>query len=139
MSEHEATTHGHADHGHGDHGHGDHGHHVIPQAKLLQTFFILMALMIATVVAARLPYEGGIKGIPSAIAWLILLGIAFWKAGLVVQIFMGVKYSTKLTKLYAYGGFVWVTLLGVTLFDYATRQLEPVQGWEPVAESALPR
>ena len=90
-------------------------------------------------VAARLPYEGGVKGIPSAVAWLVLLGIAFWKAGLVVQIFMGVKYSTKLTKLYAYGGFFWVTLLGVTLFDYATRQLEPVQGWEPVAESALPR
>ncbi len=137
MSEHTSTTNGHADHGHGDHGHS--GHHVIPQAKLLTTFFVLMGLMIATVVAARLPYEGGVKGIPSAIAWLILLGIAFWKAGLVVQIFMGVKYGTKLTKLYAYGGFFWVTLLGVTLFDYATRQLEPVQGWEPVAESALPR
>jgi len=137
MSEHTSTTNGHGDHGHGDHGHS--GHHVIPQAKLLQTFFVLMGLMIATVVAARLPYEGGVKGIPSAIAWLVLLGIAFWKAGLVVQIFMGVKYSTKLTKLYAYGGFFWVTLLGVTLFDFATRQLEPVQGWEPVAESALPR
>lgn len=132
MSEHTSTTNGHGNHGHS-------GHHVIPQAKLLQTFFVLMGLMIATVVAARLPYEGGVKGIPSAIAWLVLLGIAFWKAGLVVQIFMGVKYSTKLTKLYAYGGFFWVTLLGVTLFDYATRQLEPVQGWEPVAESALPR
>jgi caa(3)-type oxidase subunit IV len=138
MSEHTSISHDESgDQGHTDHSHG--GHHIIPQAKLLQTFFVLMGLMIATVVAARLPYEGGVKGIPSAIAWLVLLGIAFWKAGLVVQIFMGVKYSTKLTKLYAYGGFFWVTLLGVTLFDYATRQLEPVQGWEPVAESALPR
>jgi caa(3)-type oxidase subunit IV len=127
----------HADHSHG----GDHSHHIIPMRKLVVTFALLIILMVATVLAARLPYEGGM-------VWLnkfplvtngIALTIAFIKAGLVVQIFMGVKFSTNTVKFYAYGGFIWAILIFMILLDYFSRPFEPVQGWEAEASTALPR
>jgi caa(3)-type oxidase subunit IV len=123
-----ATTH----HEHHDHGH-DHAHHIIPMSKLVQVAVILTVLMIATIVAAQV-----FTGLPLWAMWFIAMGIAYTKAFFVVQIFMGVRYQTKLVKAFAYGGFIWALLLLVMLTDYLTRPWEPVKGWTP-GESSLDR
>ena len=130
-----------AEHTHDGH---DHGHHITPKNTLTGTFLILTGLMVATIVAARLPYMGVtflyddsllVRLITNGIA----IGIALLKAALVVQIFMGVKFGTKLVKFYAYGGFIWFLTMSVILIDYFSRPWEPVQGWEAAPASALPR
>lgn len=124
----------HHDH-HDDH---EHGHHIIPQKLLFTVGGALVVLMALTIAAAKVPDGMGIH-VPYWIAWVIAITIAYCKAFLVVQYFMGVKYTTKLIKVFAYGGFVWVLFLTVMLTDYMTRPVEPVQGWEASSETALPR
>lgn len=115
--------------------------------QLLTTFVILLVLMVLTVAAAVLPYW-----MPSVFGWMasealpirlvtnfIALGIALVKAAYVVQVFMGVKFSTRVVKFYAYGGFIWFITVFVILVDYFSRPWEPVQGWEKLPPSALPR
>ncbi len=54
---------------------------------------------------------------------VVALVIALIKASLVVWIFMGVRFSTKLTRLFVVAGLVWLTLMIIiTSSDYATRQ-----------------
>lgn len=126
---------------------GAHVHHITDSKVLIRTLVILMALMALTIVAAQLPYW-----MPSVFGFLyseeplirlitngIALTIAFVKAALVVQIFMGVKFSTKVVKFYAYGGFIWFTLIFIILIDYFSRPWEPVQGWEKAPSTGLPR
>lgn len=60
---------------------------------------------------------------------LIAMTIACIKATLVIAIFMGVKYSSNLVKMYAIMGFVWVTLMTIAFCDYSTRHMEPSAGW----------
>jgi cytochrome c oxidase subunit 4 len=53
---------------------------------------------------------------------IIALAIATSKATLVVLFFMGVKYSTKLTKLTVFAGiFTFLILISLTLADYISR------------------
>ena len=53
---------------------------------------------------------------------IVALAIGVVKATLVVLFFMGVKYSTKLTKLTLFAGlFTFMALIGMTLADYITR------------------
>ncbi len=53
---------------------------------------------------------------------VIALAIATSKAMLVVLFFMGVKYSTKLTKLTVIAGvFIFLGLISMTLADYMSR------------------
>jgi cytochrome c oxidase subunit 4 len=123
------------------------GHHVTPIWVYLKTFLWLMALMAATVLAARLPYliPGALDlpaGQQAALSWLnnvVAVSIACAKAALVVLFFMGVKYSTNLTKLFAVMGFVWFLLMFFIFADYATRRWEPVRGWAPVTKDAAIR
>lgn len=105
---------------------------------------MLFLLMVLTIVAAKLPYWLDLEGfrnspIGSWVNNLIALGIAGVKALLVINIFMGVKFSSKLTRMFVIGGFAWVTLMWLLFADYATRQWEPVNGWEPTAPSGLSR
>lgn len=132
MSQHDSST-----------AHEAHTHHAIPISKLAATFGFLIVMMVLTVVAARLPLD-----MPDTFGWVspfyfvtnaIALGIAIFKAVAVVRIFMGAKYTTKLIKIYAVGGFVWFLLLFIMFFDYGTRHWEQVRGWEPVPSSSLPR
>lgn len=116
---------------------GGHSHHIIPQSTLLVTFTALMVLMVATIGAAIYMPEPIRSN--SVMMNLIAMGIAVLKAYLVVSIFMGVKWATKLTKLFAIGGFVWFLTLFIALVDYASRPLEPVVGWDKGAPQALPR
>ena len=130
--------------------HAEHGPHVISNKVLNQTFALLVILMLATIVAARAPIDGPaiFPGMAEFFkkweyAWLvtnsIALGIAVIKAVSVIQYFMGVKYASNLSKVYAVGGFVGFTLLFILFWDYAGRAWEPVRGWEKVPSTALPR
>ena len=128
----------------------EHGHHVISNKVLNQTFALLVILMLATIVAARAPIDGP-KYFPDMAAFfkqweyawivtnMIALGIAVIKAVKVIQYFMGAKYASSLSKVYAVGGFVGFTLLFILFWDYAGRAWEPVRGWEKVPSTAFPR
>lgn len=112
----------------------------------VRTLFFLMLLMGATIGAYYLDFSHLIAGNPqlgTLINNLVAMTIACLKATIVISIFMGVWYSTKLTKMYALMGFVWVGLMGIVFCDYGTRHLEVERGWEgiqqvPVTEMNLP-
>lgn len=130
------------DHGHGGHG-GGHGHHITPIRDYVKVFVFLLIMMVLTIAAAKAPYWGPTSNIGllhnSWVTNLIALGIASAKAVAVIMIFMGVKHASTMAKFYAILGFVWFTLFYVMFCDYATRQWEPVRGWEDVPSNALPR
>ena len=114
--------------------HYEHGHHVTPTRHLTITLIKLIVLMVLTVVLAR------VTPLPNTwAANLVAMGIAITKAVYVISIFMGVKFTTNLAKLFAIGGFVWLTLIFGILIDYASRPWEPVKGWEPEPSTSLPR
>jgi cytochrome c oxidase subunit 4 len=53
---------------------------------------------------------------------VVMLAIAIAKASLVILIFMGVRWSSRLTWVVAASGFVWLLILfGITMSDYLTR------------------
>jgi caa(3)-type oxidase subunit IV len=112
----------------------EHGHHVTPTKELALNLAKLMVLMILTVVAAKYTHF-----LPTLWGNVVALTIAVVKAFLVVSIFMGVKYTTNLAKLFAIGGFVWFLLMFGILIDYVSRPWEPVKGWEPAGSTSLPR
>jgi cytochrome c oxidase subunit 4 len=92
----------------------EHTHHIVSPKIYVVILLCLLAGTAATVWASFL--ELGI--------WnpIVALAIATGKAMLVVLFFMGVKYSSKLTKLTAISGiFVFMALIGMTLADYMTR------------------
>ncbi|MFQ3587690.1 MAG: cytochrome C oxidase subunit IV family protein [Fimbriimonadaceae bacterium] len=118
--------------------HAHAGHHVIPIKTLVLTGGALIVLMVLTVGWAQIAYLILPDApIASFINNFVAMTIAVAKALLVILIFMGVKWSTKLTKMYALCGFVWVTLIGIAFCDYATRRWEPVAAWEESAISPI--
>jgi len=117
-----------------------HEHHIVPTFRYIQTLVALIVLMVLTVYVAifvQLPDVGPFTG--TVLNQLVALIIAGIKAALVVMIFMGVKWQTPLTKLWAATGFVWFTLMFIIMADYIGRRYEPVPSWRPNLESALPR
>ena len=53
---------------------------------------------------------------------VVMLAIAIVKASLVILIFMGVRWSSRLTWVVAASGFVWLFILfGLTMSDYLSR------------------
>jgi cytochrome c oxidase subunit IV len=94
--------------------HGAHEHHVTPPIVYVVIFLTLLVFTGLTVGASYI--EMGV--------WnpVLALAIGCVKATLVVLFFMGVKYSTKLTKLtVAAGIFTFLTLISMTLSDYISR------------------
>ncbi len=134
-----------AAHANDPHGHAE--HHIVPTGTYILTLLGLTVLMLLTVGAyyIDIPGVGPISG--TIMNQTVALIIAITKASLVVFIFMGVRWGTKLTKLWAATGFVWFFLLGLILIDYPMRAFESVDGWEgamgkaghPRDGSALPR
>lgn len=120
-----------------------HAEHITPVSTYVKTYLVLMGFMVLTIAAARLPYLEAAAFLRSPIGSVlnnvVALTIAIVKAVIVVAIFMGLRYSSKLVRLYAVMGFVWFLLLFIVFADYGTRQWEPVRGWEPVAPGAMPR
>jgi cytochrome c oxidase subunit 4 len=88
--------------------------HVVPQRIYLLVFATLLLLTLVTVDVAF--YNFG---------WLniyLALTIATFKATIVVMYFMHVKYSPRLTWLFAIAGIFWmIILLVLMLSDYMTR------------------
>ncbi|MFZ4506902.1 MAG: cytochrome C oxidase subunit IV family protein [Fimbriimonas sp.] len=117
----------------------DHGHHVHSLWMYIGTFLALAFFMALTIVMSfwSAPNVGPISG--AVVNNAIALAIASVKAYIVVAYFMHTKWATSLTKLWAIFGFVWFFLLFIICGDYATRQYEEVQGWEPVKDTAMPR
>jgi cytochrome c oxidase subunit 4 len=94
--------------------HSAHEHHVTPPRVYIAIFLALLVFTGITVGASYI--EMGVWNPVVAIA----IGVV--KATLVVLFFMGVKYSTKLTKLTVIAGlFTFITLIGMTLADYISR------------------
>jgi cytochrome c oxidase subunit 4 len=89
--------------------------HVIVSPKVYALIF--GALLVCTAITVGASYlEMGIFN-P-----IVALGIAVFKAVLVVLFFMHVKYSSKLTKLtVAAGFFTFIVLITMTLTDYMSR------------------
>jgi cytochrome c oxidase subunit 4 len=93
--------------------------HVVPRKVYFAVFAALMVMTATTTAIAFLDLG----------PWntVVALGIAFFKATLVVLFFMHVKYSPRLTQITIAGGLLWLAILIViTLSDFMTR------GWLPV-------
>ncbi|RYG27191.1 hypothetical protein EON82_00300 [bacterium] len=110
--------------------HHSHEHHVVPTFTYIKVLVALTILMLLTIGASyvNFPALGPISG--AIVNQTVALIIAIVKAFLVVWIFMGVKWGTQLTKMWAALGFVWFFLLGLILIDYPMRAYEVNQGWE---------
>lgn len=109
-----------------------HEHFIVPTITYVKTILTLFVLMIATVLIAvnvQFPSVGFVSG--TVINQTVALAIACAKAFLVITIFMGVKWVTPLTRMWAMTGFVWFTLIYMILGDYISRQYEPLNGWAP--------
>ncbi len=105
-------------------GHDTHSH-IVPVKVYLLVYVTLLVLLVATVGAAYLP------GHHTLLNNVIALTIAVVKAVLVMLYFMHVRYSTRLTWLWASAGFFWLVIMFIlTLGDYFTRHWVPVLGWE---------
>ena len=97
----------------------EHGHSLMPYVWVLVALLVLTGL---TVAVALIDF-----GHP----WsdVVALGIALFKATLVVSFFMHVKGSTPLIKLTAAGGFFWLLIFfAFMLSDYLERSTL-VTGW----------
>ncbi|HEV3056690.1 MAG TPA: cytochrome C oxidase subunit IV family protein [Vicinamibacterales bacterium] len=89
-------------------------HHIVPTRVYYTIFGILMLCTYLTVRIAFM--DLGPLNIVAA------LGIAVFKATLVVLFFMHAKYSTKLTWAVVLGSIFWLgILLTLTMSDYLTR------------------
>lgn len=89
-------------------------HHVLPIKVYLGVFVALMVLMAATVGAAF--FDLGIFNN------VIALVIAMAKTSLIMLYFMHLRYSSRLTQVFALVGFLFlVILVAGTLHDYLTR------------------
>ena len=88
--------------------------HVVP-VKVYLTVFVVLLVMTATTTA--------VSGIDLG-PWntVVALGIAVFKASLVVLFFMHAKYSPRLTRVVIAGGLFWLAiLLALTFSDFISR------------------
>jgi len=93
--------------------------HISPVRNYVGIFITLMVLTMVTVGVAFVNLGQMNK--------VVALGIATFKATLVVLYFMHVKYSSRLTKLVVASGFFFlIILLGLTMADYVSREWLPV-------------
>ena len=108
---------------HSQGGHEPH-HHIVPMATYWAIFLTLLVLTGVTIAVAYVDL--------GPLNIYVAVGIAMFKATLVVLYFMHVKYSSKLTQLAAVTGFLWLgIMLAFTIADVGTRDWQPVQGWAP--------
>lgn len=79
----------------------------------------LLVLMVATILASKVhigPHDQHVWNL------VVALVIAGCKMSLIVAFFMHVKYGSKLTRVFAAAGFLWLVIFFVLLFcDYYGR------------------
>ena len=121
----------------------DGGHHITQPSEYIKVFVILSILMGLTILVALKVQVPDLLGIRNSGVWLnnfIALLIAVLKALLVIWVFMGVKHSSPLTRIWVVAGFLTFGLMYFILADNFTRHLEPAPSWVEGHEgSALPR
>ena len=89
-------------------------HHIVPPRVYYTIFAILMFCTYLTVQIAF--FDLG------ALNTIAAIGIAVFKATLVVLFFMHVKYGSRLTRTVVIGSIFWLgILLTLTMGDYLTR------------------
>jgi cytochrome c oxidase subunit 4 len=89
-------------------------HHIVP-VKIYGA--ILAALLVGTAVTVWVA-----RADLGPLNIVVALAIAIVKATLVVLFFMHLKYSEKLTWVFAGASIIWLVLLvGITMADYFTR------------------
>jgi cytochrome c oxidase subunit 4 len=93
--------------------------HIASVKSYVGIFLVLMVLTTVTVLVAYVNLGQLNK--------VVALGIASFKATLVILYFMHVKYSSRLTKVVIMSGFFFlIILLGLTMVDYGSREWTPV-------------
>ena len=96
-------------------------HHVLPIRTNLIIFGALMGLLVVTVAAAYV--------VPASLAVPVALAIATVKAVLVLLYFMHVRWSSRLTQVFAGAAFLWLgIMLSLTMADYLSRYWLSVEG-----------
>lgn len=91
-----------------------HTDHILP----VRTYYAIYAILL---VCTYLTWQVAFFDL-GALNTVAALGIAAFKAVLVVLFFMHVKYSPRLTWIVVISGFFWLAiLLALTLGDYLTR------------------
>jgi cytochrome c oxidase subunit 4 len=104
--------------------HAEHAEHIVPVSVYMKTYLVLLIGLVVTVLAAKVHIgPEGTSFFNNAVA----LTIAVAKGAIVVLIFMGVRYSTRLVWLWAGVGFVWLFIMFGLMADYFTRIY--VRGW----------
>lgn len=98
-----------------------HDHHVQPVGLYIAVYVALLVLLVLTVAVAKV----NLGPLNNAVA----LGIAVIKALLVILFFMGTRYSSRLTWLWAAAGFAFLIIMLMTVGDYMTRDWESIRGW----------
>jgi cytochrome c oxidase subunit 4 len=118
--------------------HGHHEHHGMSLKGYVVIFALLLVGTFLTVAAWKI--EQSVE-MPAFLGLLIALSIAVVKAVLVLVYFMHLKFSSRLTWIFAGIGFAWLILLmiGMTGNDIVTRWWlsQAPQGWSPVERSAI--
>lgn len=98
--------------------------HII-SAKLYTVIYIVLMLLLVITVGGDLMFDSAMFRTGFA------LGIAVIKALLVVLFFMHVKYSSRLTWVFAGAAFVWLGIFfALTFNDYYTRGTAPERLFE---------
>ena len=99
--------------------HSDEGHHIVPLSTYFKVFGALMVLLVLTLVVYFFMDLSHIWG-PANI--IVAMTIAVAKAILVLFFFMHVKFSSKLTWIFASVPFVFVLIMFLlTMNDYMAR------------------
>ena len=94
------------------------GHHIVPIKTYLGILAILLVLTVVTVAVAK-PVSGFDLGVFNG---FIAFAIASLKAGLVLAIFMGLKYDNKLNLVIFFTGvFFLVVMIAFCLLDIYSR------------------
>lgn len=93
----------------------DLGHGPVPSAGLLVG--VALAIVVLTILTTLISHlELGVFNV------IIALLIAVVKASMITWVFMGVRYTSNLTKLFVIGGLVWLAIMFLlTMSDYSSR------------------
>ena len=97
-----------------------HSGHATPRVYLF-TYIFLVFMMVLTIAISKVQL-GPFNNVAA-------MTIALFKATAVVLFFMQVRYSTKLTWVWAGLGFLWLFLMFGILADYFTRAILAAKGW----------
>jgi cytochrome c oxidase subunit IV len=98
--------------------------HVVSLGANLLIFFVLLALLAATIGVAFMD-----MGPKHTLKTFIALLIAVTKASLIMLYFMHVKFSNRLTWAFAGAAFLWLgILIALSMTDFLTRNWLAIDG-----------